>query len=147
MDTIRQKPRAIYSKAYQPFRASPSQEQQYQRSSGGGENNNSKFVYQRRRQQGSNQYKGQCEKTHSFSKQFGNTSLLVPLSDLKNVHPVIKQLFQGVVIPNIPLAGRLKYFQNSWKKLTKVQTILDIIEGYQIPFKTKPFQKGPVREI
>ena len=34
--------------------------------------------------------------------------VLIPDSDLQNVHPFIKNLFQGINIPQFPLGGRLK---------------------------------------
>jgi len=72
--------------------------------------------------------------------------VLVPDLDLKNVHPVIKSIFQGSVIQQFPLAGRLKNFQRAWEKLTKDQEILSIIKGYQIPFITNPIQNS-VRNV
>ena len=57
----------------------------------------------------------------------------------QKVHPMIKNLFY-LNIPDIPLAGRLKYFQKNWKVLTQDPKILSIVEGYDIPFVEKPYQ-------
>ena len=43
-------------------------------------------------------------------------------------------------IPNVPIAGRLKHFSKACKKLTRDQSILDLVDGYVIPFQRKPFQ-------
>ena len=42
-------------------------------------------------------------------------------------------------VPNVPLAGRLKDFSKACKKLTRDQSILDLVDGYVIPFQRKPF--------
>ena len=42
--------------------------------------------------------------------------------------------------PKVPIAGRLKHFSKAWKKLTRDQSILDLVDGYVIPFQRKPFQ-------
>jgi hypothetical protein len=39
-------------------------------------------------------------------------------------------MFQGISIPESPLAGRLKHFLGTWKKLTRDKNILDRVEGY-----------------
>ena len=33
------------------------------------------------------------------------------------VHPIVKKIYRNV-LPQVPLAGRLKYFQENWKILT-----------------------------
>ena len=68
--------------------------------------------------------------------------VLIPDSDLQNVHPLIKNLLQRIKIPQVPLAGRLKYFLKSWGKLTRDSSILGITQGFQIPFKRKPSHKS-----
>ena len=40
-------------------------------------------------------------------------SVLISDSDLQNVNPFIKNLFLGIKILQVPLAGRLKYFLKS----------------------------------
>ena len=42
--------------------------------------------------------------------------------------------------PNVPIAGRLKHFSKAWKKLIRDQSILDLVDGYAIPFQRKPSQ-------
>ena len=58
-------------------------------------------------------------------------SVLIPDAELVNVHPFVKSLFKRMLIPRVPLAGRLQYFQTSWEKMTKDQNILNIIKGFQ----------------
>jgi len=38
-------------------------------------------------------------------------------------------------IPNIPLAGRLKFFYKNWEKLTKDPRILSMVKGRKIQFR------------
>ena len=92
------------------------------------------------------QGKGQCD-NKLFSQQFG-ISFANTRFRLQNVHPFIKNLFQGIKIPQVPLAGRLKSFLKSREKLTRDPNILGITQGFQIPFKRKPSQKSKsLREI
>ena len=62
--------------------------------------------------------------------------VLIPDSDLQNVNPFIKNLFQGIKLPQVPLAGRLKYFLKSWEKSTRDPNILGITQGFQIPINS-----------
>ena len=55
------------------------------------------------------------------------------------VHPVVKQLYFKK-IPRVNLAGRLKFFLQVWKTLTRDPTILEVVQGYKIPFHTTPEQ-------
>ena len=64
--------------------------------------------------------------------------VLIPDSDLQNVHPFIKNLFLGIKILQVPLVGRLKYFLKSWEKLSRDPNLLGIAQGFQIAFKRKP---------
>ena len=72
--------------------------------------------------------------------------------ELEHVHPLIKRLFSSNKVPNVPIAGRLKHFSKAWKKLTRNQSILDLVDGYVIhcqrtPFQSKiPFQLATSRE-
>ena len=59
---------------------------------------------------------------------------------------MIKRLFSTNKIPNVLIAGRLKHFLKAWKKLTRNQSILDLVDGYLIPFQRKPFQLVTSRE-
>ena len=122
-----------------PFQESPSCQQRY-RSSGGGRRTTNKFVYQKKGRQTQSQ-----KKVSVITSPFLNSlefPVLIPDSDLQNVHPFIKNLFQGIKIPQVPLAGRLKYFLKSWEKLTRDLNMLGITQGFQIPFKRKPSQKS-----
>ena len=68
--------------------------------------------------------------------------------ELENVHPFIKRLFSAKEVPNVPIAGRLKHFSKALKKLTRDQSILDLVDGYKIPFQRKPFQtKAPFQLV
>ena len=69
---------------------------------------------------------------------------LVRNSDLRRVHLVVKLLSPRKVIPEVPLAGHLKDFPSSWKKLIKDQEILPVVKGYKMPFITALYQdKAP----
>ena len=59
---------------------------------------------------------------------------VVPVEDLKHIHPYIKTLFCARKIPNVQLAGTLKNFMENWKILTNDTEILSLVEGYTIPF-------------
>jgi hypothetical protein len=41
---------------------------------------------------------------------------------------------------NYPIAGRLKFFEQNWKKLTGDPEILNIIRGWEIPLLNRPTQ-------
>ena len=60
---------------------------------------------------------------------------------------LIKILFLLVQLPNVQIAGRLKHFVKKWQFLTKDQSILEIVKGYQIPFLSQPLQQLLPREI
>ena len=62
--------------------------------------------------------------------------VIITNSELRNVHPFVGKIFRGLMIPQVSLGGRLKYFVKSWEKLTRGQNILGVI-----PFKNKPVQK------
>ena len=57
--------------------------------------------------------------------------------DLKHVHPLLQNLFPQEQRSGLPVVGRLKHFQENWKKLTSNPQIL---EDYQIPFSSEPKQ-------
>ena len=59
---------------------------------------------------------------------------VVPVEDLKHIHPYIKSLFCAREIPSVQLAGTLKNFMENWKILTNDTEILSLVEGYTIPF-------------
>ena len=59
---------------------------------------------------------------------------VVPVEDLKHIHPYIKTLFCARKIPNVQLAGTLKNFMENWKILKNDTEILSLVEGYTIPF-------------
>ena len=57
---------------------------------------------------------------------------------------MIKRLFSTNKVPNVLIAGSVKHFSKAWEKLTRDQSILDLADGYVIPFQRKPFQsKSP----
>ena len=57
---------------------------------------------------------------------------------------MVKLLSPRKVIPEVPLAGHLKAFLSSWKKLIKDQEILPVVKGYKMPFITALYQdKAP----
>ena len=148
-DTIKSKreTREIFTDSKKSFPWSPSYP--LRRSEGqkkGGGSNYGKF------NNGSSRFHQQTQKvskdmgmvnTHSSGRTFFNMDSVSETSlkwDLENVHPLIKRLFSSNKVPNIPIAGRLKHFSKAWKKLTRDQSILDLVDGYVIPFQRKPFQ-------
>ena len=54
---------------------------------------------------------------------------ITPIADLRNVHPWVKSLFFARIVPNLPLAGRLKHFLEEWKILTKYPEVLTILKN------------------
>ena len=91
------------------------------------------------------------EKVSAITSPFLNSfefPVLIPDSDLQNVQLYIKNIFNGMKIPQVPLAGKLKDFLKTWQKLTRDPNKLAITQGFQIPFKSKPSQKSKsLREI
>ena len=70
-----------------------------------------------------------------------NISLRFPQGfKMKRVHPLVKALFPIYSVPLGPLAGRLSLFYSNWTKLTQDPNILNIIQGFEIPFLEKPYQ-------
>ena len=66
-----------------------------------------------------------------------NISLRYPQGfKIERVHP----LFPIYSVPVDPLAVRLSLFYSNWKKLTQDPNILNIIQGFKIPFLEKPYQ-------
>ena len=59
----------------------------------------------------------------SIKKRKGNLNMFLPpinpIADLRNIHPWVKSLLSARIVPNLPLAGRLKHFLEEWKILTK----------------------------
>ena len=124
-----------------PFQESPLHNQGY-RGSGEGRRTTKKFVYQKKGDR-----LNRKEKASVITSSFLNSlevPLLIPDSDLQNVHPFIKNLFQGIKIPQVPLAGRLKCFLRSWEKLTRDPNIVGITQVFQVPFKRKPSKSQKV---
>ena len=54
--------------------------------------------------------------------------------ELKSIHSVTKHLFSGLTVPNLRLAGQLKY-------------LLSIEEGWKMPFDTIPIQGKTQKKI
>ena len=59
---------------------------------------------------------------------------------MERVHPLVKALFPIYSVPVGRLAGRLSLFYSNWTKLTQDPNILNIIQGFEIPFLEKPYQ-------
>ena len=80
---------------------------------------------------------------HSSSRTFFNMNSVPEIGlkwELENVQPLIKRLLSSDKVPNVPIAGRLKHFSKTWKKLTTDQSILDLLDSSVIVFQRKPFQ-------
>ena len=69
----------------------------------------------------------------SIKKQKGSFNIFLPpvtsIAYLRNVHPWVKSLFSARIVPNLPLAGKLKHFLEEWKILTKYPEILEILKN------------------
>ena len=52
---------------------------------------------------------------------------VVPVEDLKHIHPYIKSLFCARAIPNVQLAGSLKNFMENWEILINDTEILSLV--------------------
>ena len=61
---------------------------------------------------------------------------IIPIDDLRNVHPRVKSFFSERKVPNLPLAGRVEHFLEACKILTKDSEILEIVKGFKIPCLT-----------
>ena len=59
---------------------------------------------------------------------------------MERVHYLVKALFPLYLVPVGPLAGRLSLFYSNWTKLTQDPNILNIMQGFEIPFLEKPYQ-------
>ena len=92
------------------------------------------------------QFHGYRGKTLSFkSSTTKKTSLSYPhCFNVSRVHPYVRALFTTNPIPEVPLAGRLKFFYSNWAKLTQNLNILNIVQRIEIPFLENPVQgKSP----
>ena len=114
----------------QPFRNGPSS-RGWER--GGGQ----QFVLRRK---GKNN-DGYQKSNNNDGYQKTNGKYKFVTGNVKNVHPVLKRLFGNEIIPNVPLAGRLKHFTRAWKILTSDPEILSVVEGYQVPLISPPVQE------
>lgn len=56
---------------------------------------------------------------------------------------------EGLNVGNIPLAGRLRFFEQNWSKITTNTVVLNWIKGDNILFKERPVQCGlpPIRVL
>ena len=66
---------------------------------------------------------------------------IVPMHQLKHVHPLILNLFPKGKTGNFPLTGRLQYFLENWEILTNDPKILEWVSGLKIDFQEEPFQE------
>ena len=109
------------------FQENLSRQQGYIGSGGEGRATNKFFYLTKGRQ---NQSQGKVSViTSPFLNSF-DSPVLIPDSDLQNVHPFVKNLFQGMKIPQVPPAGRLKDFLKCWQKFTRGPNILGITQGF-----------------
>ena len=54
------------------------------------------------------------------------------------MHPLVTTLFLINPIPDVPLAGKLKFFYSNLARLTEDLNILNIVQGFEIPFLKNP---------
>ena len=68
-----------------------------------------------------------------------SSKALLPASVFCKIHPLVANSFP-VKIKQLPKAGRVKHFVKNWQRLTNDPMILDIVNGYEIPFILPPRQ-------
>ena len=66
---------------------------------------------------------------------------IIPIEDLWNVHQWVRSLFSARILPNLPLATRLKYFLEVWEILTKDSGTLETVKGFKILFLKNPTRR------
>ena len=71
----------------------------------------------------------------------GSLPEILPLHQLRDIHPLVRNLFPNIKVGNFPLARRLQYFVNHSKKLTSNLEILEWVSGLKMNFILEPFQE------
>jgi len=66
---------------------------------------------------------------------------IVSIQELTKVNTLILELFPEKKLKSFPLAGRLQYFLQNWKKITSNPEILNWVSG--LDFHSKPYQLKP----
>ena len=74
------------------------------------------------------------EQPKEVRKDLIATGKIPIMQGLQHVHTLVQNLFRQEQRSDLPVAGRLKHFLKNWKVLTSDPHILEIVEGYQIPF-------------
>ena len=108
------------------------------------------FLSQKKTQQGRNLYQANCSST-TFRWKFTRNISITPakgytpvgkkiisntpvkgytLHQLRDIHPLVRNLFPNVKVSNFPIAGRLQLFVKHWKKLTNNPEILGSTSGF-----------------
>ena len=59
-------------------------------------------------------------------------------SNASRVHPLVRTQLSTNPIREVPLAGRLKFSYSNWAKLMYDLKILNIVQGFEIPFLENP---------
>ena len=77
---------------------------------------------------------------NNFRKKELFSNMLPELIPQGKIHSVVEGLFSSETLPKVKLAGRSKHFLKNWKKLTGDKKILEIVQGYKIPFHMDPIQ-------
>ena len=72
---------------------------------------------------------------------------ILPPKIFSRIHPSIKTLLTLGNLENLPVAGRLRFFKENWKKLTNDPFILKVVQGYQIPLLPEPTQFSSPSEV
>ena len=68
---------------------------------------------------------GQLKTLVSYRKnQILSKVNILTVQDYPNVHPIIREMFSNEQMPDLPAAGRLKFFTQNWEKLTQDPQIL-----------------------
>ena len=61
-------------------------------------------------------------------------------AELKYVHPDLLRMFPNFKQENFSNAGKIRLFAQNWRKLTSDPHIMEIVEGWKLPLKSRPHQ-------
>ena len=66
---------------------------------------------------------------------------------IKKYSPIDKKVVLHKQSSKRSNSRKTKHFSKAWKKLTSDKSILDLVEGYVIPFQRKPFQSNTLFQL
>ena len=79
--------------------------------------------------------------SHLSSYSLVNSVVILPVEEYPKVHPLVKDLLIIKEFPkSMSVAGRIRFFVKNWECLTQNPDIINLVQGYQIPFIHPPKQ-------